>query len=133
VHRPPTVSVDVAGVALVLRIGTVSRFGPVAALFLAAAAQESAAQTAYEACVNNARAVYDTSHAAECKRLAEQTGQDRADCLGKLKLPPTYCDLSYPARDDSPNCTLPAENATVIDAALERARYRCARENQAAQ
>jgi hypothetical protein len=118
---------------LASRIGTISRFGPVAALFLVTAAQESAAQTAYEACVNNARAVHDTLHAAECKRLAEQTGQDRADCLGKLKLPPTYCDLSYPARDDSANCTLPAENATVIDAAFERARYRCARENQAAQ
>ena len=115
------------------RIGTISRFGPVAALFLATAVQESAAQTAYEACINDARTVHDTLHAAECKRLAEQTEQDRADCLGRLALPPAYCDVSYPARDGSPNCTLPAENATVIDAALERARYRCARENQAAQ
>ncbi len=127
-----TVSVRVAGVTLALKIGTIGRYGAVVALCLGTAAHESAAQTAYEACVNNATAVHDTSHAAECKRLAEQTEQDRADCLGKLKLPPTYCDASYPARDGSPNCTLPAENATVIDAELERARYRCARESQAA-
>lgn len=126
-----TVSVRVAGVTLALKIGTISRYGAVVALCLGTAA-ELAGQTAYEACVNNATAVHETLHTAECKRLADQTEQDRADCLGKLKLPPTYCDASYPARDGSPNCTLPAENATVIDAELERARYRCARESQAA-
>jgi hypothetical protein len=105
------------------------RGGLIATILVANAARESAAQSAYETCVNNATAVHDASHAIECKRLAEQTEHDRADCLGKLNLSPTYCDVSYPPRDASPNCTLPAENATVIDAALERARYRCAREN----
>jgi hypothetical protein len=130
-HRPfsPRGGVDVAGQALVLRIGATSKFGLTAVILLANAAQEAAPQSAYETCINNATAIYDASHAAECKRLADQTEQDRDNCLGKLKLTPSYCAASYPARDGLPNCTLPAENATVIDAALERARYRCAREN----
>ena len=110
-------------------VRTVIGGGLAAVMLLSNATQETAAQSAYEACVNNASAVYDASHAAECKRFAEQTEHDRADCLGQLKLSPSYCDASYPSRDGSPNCKLPAENATTIDAALERARYRCAREN----
>ncbi len=113
------------------RIGAASTFGLVAVLVLASAAREAVADSAYETCINNATAVHDASHTAECKRLAEQTERDRADCLGVLKLPPTYCDVSYPPRDGSPNCTLPAENATAIDATLERTRYRCAREDGA--
>jgi hypothetical protein len=102
-------------------------------MLLANAAQETAAQSAYDTCIGSALTIHGAAHAAECKRFAEQTEQDRADCLGKLNLSPTYCGVSYPARDGSPNCALPAENATAIDAALERARYRCARENGAGQ
>jgi hypothetical protein len=121
------------GQASVSRIGAVNTFGLFALMVATNAAQEAVAQSAYETCINNASAFHDASQAMECKRLAEQTGQNRADCLGPLKLSPTYCDVSYPPRDGSPNCTLPAENASAIDAALERARYRCARENGAGQ
>ena len=102
-------------------------------ILLPNAARVAVADSAYETCINNARLVHDASNAAECKRLADQTGQDRANCLGKLKLSPSYCDVSYPPRDGSPNCMLPAANATAINAALERSRYRCARENGAGQ
>jgi hypothetical protein len=121
------------GQALVLRIGATKKFGLTAVILLANAGQGAVAQSAYETCIDNATSIHSASHAAECKRLADQTDQDRANCLGTSKLSPSYCDVSYPARDGSPSCTLPAENATVIDATLERARYRCARENGAGQ
>ncbi|MGD0421197.1 MAG: hypothetical protein ABSA68_16715 [Xanthobacteraceae bacterium] len=95
-------------------------------------AAKAAAQAAYQACLTGA-ATRDASQAAECKRLADKTAADRADCLGKLKLPQAYCEASYPARDAAPDCTLPAEIATVLDAAVERARYRCERESKAAE
>jgi hypothetical protein len=96
-------------------------------------AAKAAAQAAYQACLTGAAATRDASQAAECKRLADKTAADRANCLGKLKLPQAYCGASYPARDAAPNCTLPAEIATVLDAAVERARYRCERESKAAE
>ena len=96
-------------------------------------AAQAAAQAAYQACLTGAAATRDASQAAECKRLADKTAADRADCLGKLKLPQVYCEASYPARDAAPDCTLPAEIATVLDAAVERARYRCERESKAAE
>ena len=114
-------------------VRTAIRGGLIAVTLLANMARETAAQSAYDTCISSAITIHAAAYAAECKRFAEQTEQDRADCLGKLKLSPTYCDVSYPARDGSPNCTLPAENSTPIDAALERARYRCARENGAGQ
>ncbi|MDR3420062.1 MAG: hypothetical protein P4L80_02275 [Xanthobacteraceae bacterium] len=98
-----------------------------------AAAQKAAAQAAYQACLSSAAAARAASQEAECKRLADKTAADRADCLGKLNLPRAYCDASYPARNAAPDCTLPAEIATVIDAALERARYRCERGSKAAE
>lgn len=94
---------------------------------------KAAAQIRYQTCLNSAGAAHDASWAAECKRLAEKALQDHADCLGKLNLPQTYCDASYPMRDASPRCTLAAEFATVIDADLERARKRCRQESEAAQ
>jgi hypothetical protein len=96
-------------------------------------AAKAAAQAAYQACLTSAAATRNASQAAECKRLADKTAADRADCLGKLKLPQAYCGASYPARDAAPDCTLPAEIATVLDAAVERARYRCERESKAAE
>ena len=74
-----------------------------------------------------AAAIHDAAHAAECKRLAEQTDSNRANCLGKLNLPKTYCDASYAPRDATPDCTLPDQIGSVIDAELARARLRCAR------
>lgn len=92
----------------------------------------AAAEIRYQACLSSASASHDASWAAECKRLAEQTEQDRANCLVKLDLPKTYCDASYARRDASANCRLPDEIATVLNAALQQARYRCAREREAA-
>ena len=86
-----------------------------------------AADGQYQACVADAGTTHDTARAAECKRLAEQTDSNRANCLGKLNLPKIYCDASYAQRDPSANCTLPDEIGSVIDAELARARLRCAR------
>ena len=86
-----------------------------------------AADGQYQACVADAGTTHDTARAAECKRLAEQTDSDRANCLSKLNLPKIYCDASYAPRDPSANCTLPDEIGSVIDAELARARLRCAR------
>ena len=97
------------------------------------AAEESAApppsadDRQYRACLASAGAVHDAGRTAECKRLAEQTDSDRANCLNKLNLPKIYCDTSYAPRDPTANCKLPDEVATVLDAALARARFRCAR------
>ena len=95
-------------------------------------ATKAAADIGYQACVSGAVAIRDTAWAAECKRLADQTEQDRANCLSKLNLPKAYCDASYAARDASAGCTLPDQIASVLDAALEQARYRCVREREAA-
>jgi hypothetical protein len=86
-----------------------------------------AADGQYQACVADAGTTHDTARAAECKRLAEQTDSNRANCLGKLNLPKIYCDASYAPRDPSANCALPDEIGSVIDAELTRARLRCAR------
>jgi hypothetical protein len=103
----------------------------------AAAAQrladaEAAAQTRYQACLASAGAAHDASWAGECKQIADKTRQDHDNCSTKLHLPASYCDSAYVAGDDSPNCTLPTEIATVLDAALQRARNQCQRDNQAA-
>jgi hypothetical protein len=87
----------------------------------------SAADGHYQACVADAGTTHDAARAAECKRLAEQTDSNRANCLSKLNLPKIYCDASYAPRDPSANCTLPDEIGSVIDAELARARFRCAR------
>jgi hypothetical protein len=128
------------GTGVALRIGAALFVGLVASLLLVAAAgrysraageSDSSPQTAadrqYQACLANAGTAHDSARAAECKRLAEQTDADRANCLDKLKLPKIYCDASYAPRDSSPTCTLPDQAATVIDAELAHARFRCAR------
>lgn len=94
--------------------------------------KEGAAPNGYQACVGTATATHDTSWAAECKRINERDRTDYNSCLDKLKLPKTYCDSSYVIHDPSPTCTLPPTIATVLDAALERARYRCLDESNAA-
>jgi hypothetical protein len=126
------------GDGVALRIGPAFTIGLFAAVAIActggygyAAEAESpppsAADRQYQACLAGAGAVHDASRATECKRLAEQTDSDRANCLGKLNLPKIYCDASYAPRDPSANCTLPDEIGSVIDAELARARFRCAR------
>ena len=57
-------------------------------------ATKAAADIGYQACVSGAAAIHDTAWTAECKRLADQTEQDRANCLSKLNLPSAYCDVS---------------------------------------
>jgi hypothetical protein len=94
--------------------------------------QQAAAETGYQACLAAAGAVHESSWSAQCQRLADENARDRADCLAKLNLSKAYCDASYPARDGSAQCVLPEDLATVIDAALARARNRCIREREAA-
>jgi hypothetical protein len=82
----------------------------------------------YQACLSSAGAIHDATRVAECKRLADQTESDRANCLDKLNLPKSYCDAAYPPRDPAATCALPDKVASVIDAELAHARFRCARE-----
>jgi hypothetical protein len=125
---------------LALRIGAAFILGLVASplLFGAAdrygyAASESeggpqiTADRQYQACLASAGTAHDTARAAECKRLADQTDADRANCLDKLKLPKIFCDASYAPRDSSPACTLPDQASTVLDAEFAHARFRCVR------
>ena len=91
---------------------------------------KAAADQQYQACLASAGALHDAARAAECKRLADQTDNDRANCLNKLKLPKIYCDASYAPRDPAATCTLPDQVATIVDAELARARFRCARERK---
>ncbi|HYA06421.1 MAG TPA: hypothetical protein VEF90_11060, partial [Xanthobacteraceae bacterium] len=101
------------------KIGSVVKFGLAVAMVLSvsgaghyrAVAQQPAdearqapqpAGPRYQTCLNNADAAHDAAVADNCKSLAEKTAVDRADCLDKLKLPKTYCEASYGARDASP-------------------------------
>jgi hypothetical protein len=97
------------------------------------AVQQAAARLRYQACTDAATAAHAAAWAAECKRLADKVSNDRSNCLVALKLPPAYCESSYKDRDGSPNCRLPDENATGIDADFERTKYRCQREREAAE
>jgi hypothetical protein len=94
--------------------------------------KELAGPDGYQACVAAAAAAHDASWATECKRVNERDRADYDNCLDKLKLPKTYCDSSYVIHDGAPTCALPPVIATVIDAALERARYRCVDQSKAA-
>ena len=98
----------------------------------AQSAEKAAAQERFQACVKDARASHDASWASECKRIGDKDRQDYNNCLAKLDLPKAYCDASYTIHDDSPNCTLPPATASVLDADLEQARYRCLRNSEAA-
>jgi len=93
---------------------------------------KAAAQARYQACLDGAGAVHDASWAAQCKQTADKTRRDHDDCLAKLHLPQSYCDSAYVVGEASPQCTLPAEIATVFDAALQRARNRCLKDSEAA-
>jgi hypothetical protein len=126
---------------LTAKVGVVLTVGAIVSLLSAApgAGQErqsvsppSSAETAYRACISAATAIRDSSWAARCKSLADKTTQDRADCLSKLNLPEAYCGASYPPRDGSPHCALPDTIASVINAALVRAKYHCVRQREAA-
>ena len=122
---------------MAFRIGTAFTLGLLISLAMAypagcgdaaeAETPPSAPDSQYQACLADAGTTHDAARAAECKRLAEQTDSDRANCLSKLNLPKIYCDASYAQRDPSANCTLPDEIGSVIDAELARARFRCAR------
>ena len=96
------------------------------------AAAQAAAAARYQTCVTDAGTAHDTAWAAECKRVAGKSAQDRADCLAKLSQ--TYCDAAYrtASTDASPNCALPPVIATGLDAELTRAKNLCARARDAA-
>jgi hypothetical protein len=96
-------------------------------------ASPQAAALRYQACLAAATAAHAAAWAAECKRLAQKVREDSTNCLTVLKLPQAYCDSAYKDRDAAPNCRLPDQYATVIDADLQRAEYRCQREREAAE
>jgi hypothetical protein len=125
------------GDGVALRIGTAFTIGFFTCLAIAypagcgdaaeAETPASAPDSRYQACLAGAGDMHDAARAAECKRVAERTDSDRANCLSKLNLPRIYCDASYPPRDPSATCTLPDQIGSVIDAELAHARFRCAR------
>jgi hypothetical protein len=85
----------------------------------------------YQNCVDGARINHETSWAAACKHLADKAVQNHSDCLSVPNLPQGYCDAAYGSRDSSANCTLPAEMAADLDAALNAARKACVQERNA--
>jgi hypothetical protein len=95
------------------------------------AAAQAAAQDRYQACLAGASAGHDAAWAAACQRRADQAQTERADCLANDQLPRTYCDSSYPPRDASSHCTLPADISSPLDADLASARDRCLQESKA--
>jgi hypothetical protein len=95
------------------------------------AAAQAAAQDRYQACLTDAGAGHDAAWAAACQRRADQAQTERADCLANDKLPKSYCDSSYPPRDASSHCTLPADISSPLDADLAHARDRCLQESKA--
>jgi hypothetical protein len=86
----------------------------------------------YANCVDGARINHDVSWAAACKHLADKAVQGHADCLSVPNLSQGYCDAAYGTRDPSAHCTLPAEMAADLDAALNSARKVCLQERNAA-
>jgi hypothetical protein len=96
------------------------------------AAAEAAAQDRYQGCLKDADAGHDVVWAAACQRLADQAQTERADCLANDQLPKAYCDSSYPPRDASSHCALPAEISSPLDADLTHARDRCLQDSKAA-
>jgi len=85
----------------------------------------------YQNCVDDARTNHDASWASACKRLADNVVRDHTNCLSIPNLPQGYCDAAYGTRDASAHCTLPAEMAADLDAALNKARNRCVQERDA--
>jgi hypothetical protein len=86
----------------------------------------------YQNCVDGAGINHDASWASACKRLADKAAQDHTDCLSLPNLPQGYCDAAYGTRDPSAHCTLPAEMAADLDAALNAARKACLQERNTA-
>jgi hypothetical protein len=87
----------------------------------------AAAQANYEACIGRAEATYDANWAANCKGLADKSRKNRAACTQT----PATCDLIYPARDASPNCSLPIDLARSLKADVSREKDRCLQQSQA--
>jgi hypothetical protein len=95
------------------------------------AAAEATAQDRYRGCLKDADAGRDMAWAGACKRLADQAQTERADCLANDQLPRAYCDSSFPPRDASSHCALPAEISSPLDADLTHAHDRCLQESKA--
>ena len=93
---------------------------------------EASAGIRYQNCLDGARTKHDASWAAACQRLADKAVQQHADCLSVPNLTQGYCDAAYSSRDPSANCTLPAEMAADLDAALNAERKTCLRERNTA-
>jgi len=94
-------------------------------------AEKAAIQLRYQTCLSRADTDHQALRAATCKRLGEQSRKEHDDCISKQNLGKFYCDSTYAIRDASPNCTLPREIATDIDAGAEKARDRCLQEHRA--
>ena len=88
-----------------------------------------AIQAQYRSCVADADSNYSAGWALACKRIAEKTDKDRADCM--LTAMKDNCAAIYKREDGGPSCSLPRQTGTDLDQRLEKARGRCLDESRA--
>jgi len=84
------------------------------------------AEVQYRKCTDDAERNYDARWASSCKRVAEETIADRANCFYSKE----ECDSFYKPRDPSPNCALPLMLANDLQFDVEMARDRCRQESK---
>ena len=92
-----------------------------------AASEKAMAQINYDACISRARAGYDRAWAFACKQLADKAQKGRAGCTADK----AFCDSIYSARDPSPECALPGNISSTINADFDGAKDRCLQESRA--
>jgi hypothetical protein len=98
---------------------------------LQAAARE-AVQVRYRTCVRTAENNYNYAWAQTCKRISDQAVKNRKDCLSQQVNTKVTCDLLYPDRAPTTECTsLPRALATDMGDELDKTRKRCLEESQA--
>ncbi len=95
------------------------------------AGEQTSVQIRYEACLNRAEEGYNARWAAGCKRVAENSVRDHANCISEGILTKAQCNSTYPPHDASPRCALPRVIATELNNSLELARDRCLKESKA--
>jgi hypothetical protein len=125
--------------SLAAKCGAILKLGMVASSALAQqqtaqqnpVTEQGVAQARYQACLSTADAARDAAWAVQCKELSAQAEKNHADCTANAKLPPSYCDSSYPAGNAAPDCVLPPGAAAEINAELAMARNRCLQDSKA--
>jgi len=94
-------------------------------------AEKAAAQIRYQTCLSRASDDYRAEWTAECKRIADKSLKDLADCIKTSPSAKELCNQLYnKPRDPSFSCTLPRVIGTDLNADLEKARDRCLQENR---